>query len=240
MYLDAIGQRLHPPLLISLGRAALVGDAQRTIGVAARRRACCSTCLVQADARATTVRSHRYYARGARPRPHGRGDRPRAVAERDRGDRRVPHGDARRISTRPACPRPGQTPAAQPSGPPPARRRRGRRPIAPRPRRAAAEPARPIEELLAELDALVGLDAVKAEVRRLSSLLQVQALRAERGCRRSRPATTSCSPATRAPARPPWPGCSRRSTAASASCRRATWWRPTAPTSSPGSSARRR
>ena len=42
-------------------------------------------------------------------------------------------------------------------------------------------PARPTEELLAELDALVGLANVKAEVRRLTSLLQVQQLRAERG-----------------------------------------------------------
>lgn len=41
-------------------------------------------------------------------------------------------------------------------------------------------PERPIEELLAELDALVGLDHVKAEVRRLTSLLRVQELRAER------------------------------------------------------------
>jgi SpoVK/Ycf46/Vps4 family AAA+-type ATPase len=44
-------------------------------------------------------------------------------------------------------------------------------------------PARAIEELLAELDALIGLDHVKAEVRRLTSLLQVQSLRAERGLR---------------------------------------------------------
>ncbi len=42
-------------------------------------------------------------------------------------------------------------------------------------------PARPLEDLLAELDALIGLANVKAEVRRLTSLLQVQALRAERG-----------------------------------------------------------
>ncbi|MDP2293304.1 MAG: AAA family ATPase [Actinomycetota bacterium] len=42
-------------------------------------------------------------------------------------------------------------------------------------------PLRTLTELLAELDELVGLDHVKAEVRRLSSLLQVQRLRAERG-----------------------------------------------------------
>ena len=41
--------------------------------------------------------------------------------------------------------------------------------------------AEPIEVPLAELDALVGLEAVKREVRRLTSLLQVQQLRTERG-----------------------------------------------------------
>jgi len=41
-------------------------------------------------------------------------------------------------------------------------------------------PERPIEDLLAELDALVGLDHVKAEVRRLTSLLRIQELRAAR------------------------------------------------------------
>ncbi|MGA9277815.1 AAA family ATPase [Ilumatobacter sp.] len=41
-------------------------------------------------------------------------------------------------------------------------------------------PERPIEELLAELDALVGLDQVKEEVRRLTSLLRIQEIRADR------------------------------------------------------------
>ncbi len=40
-------------------------------------------------------------------------------------------------------------------------------------------PKRPVEELLAELDALIGLDHVKTEVRRLTSLLRIQRLRAE-------------------------------------------------------------
>ena len=40
-------------------------------------------------------------------------------------------------------------------------------------------PARPVEEILAELDGLIGLDHVKIEVRRLTSLLRVQKLRAE-------------------------------------------------------------
>ncbi len=42
-------------------------------------------------------------------------------------------------------------------------------------------PARTITDLIAELDALVGLDTVKDEISRLTSLLQIQALRAERG-----------------------------------------------------------
>ncbi len=46
---------------------------------------------------------------------------------------------------------------------------------------APAEPAKPLEELLAELDALVGLAPVKAEVKLLTNLLQVQRLRRERG-----------------------------------------------------------
>ena len=46
---------------------------------------------------------------------------------------------------------------------------------------AKLEPARPLEELLEELDALVGLDAVKSEVRLVANLIKVQNLRKERG-----------------------------------------------------------
>ncbi len=42
-------------------------------------------------------------------------------------------------------------------------------------------PAEPIEDVLAELDGLIGLDAVKEEVRLLTALLRVQKLRADRG-----------------------------------------------------------
>lgn len=45
----------------------------------------------------------------------------------------------------------------------------------------APPPPRPLDELLAELDALVGLAPVKAEVRLVTNLLQVQRLRRERG-----------------------------------------------------------
>jgi Cdc6-like AAA superfamily ATPase len=43
------------------------------------------------------------------------------------------------------------------------------------------EPARPLEELLAELDGLIGLGAVKAEVKLVANLIEVQNLRKERG-----------------------------------------------------------
>jgi Cdc6-like AAA superfamily ATPase len=42
-------------------------------------------------------------------------------------------------------------------------------------------PSRSVDELMAELDALTGLANVKAEVRRLTSMLQVQQIRADRG-----------------------------------------------------------
>ncbi|HUG85926.1 MAG TPA: AAA family ATPase [Euzebya sp.] len=42
-------------------------------------------------------------------------------------------------------------------------------------------PARPLEELLEELDELIGLDAVKTEIRLVTNLLQVQKLRAAKG-----------------------------------------------------------
>lgn len=50
-----------------------------------------------------------------------------------------------------------------------------------RPPAPPQEPARPLEELLAELDGLVGLAPVKAEVKLVANLIQVQNLRRERG-----------------------------------------------------------
>jgi Cdc6-like AAA superfamily ATPase len=46
---------------------------------------------------------------------------------------------------------------------------------------APLPPPRPLDELLAELDALVGLDGVKEEVKLVTNLIQVQNLRRERG-----------------------------------------------------------
>jgi ATPase family associated with various cellular activities (AAA)/AAA lid domain len=49
------------------------------------------------------------------------------------------------------------------------------------PHAAPATPPRPLEELYAELDALVGLEGVKAEVKLVANLIRVQAMRRERG-----------------------------------------------------------
>jgi Holliday junction resolvasome RuvABC ATP-dependent DNA helicase subunit len=70
-------------------------------------------------------------------------------------------------------PRPGR---ATPAGPAAAMPATGATPAAPLPE---LPPDRPVDELLAELDQLVGLDHVKTEVRRLISLLRIQQLRAE-------------------------------------------------------------
>lgn len=45
----------------------------------------------------------------------------------------------------------------------------------------AAPPTRPLEELLAELNALIGLERVKAEVKQLTNFLKVQRMREEKG-----------------------------------------------------------
>jgi Cdc6-like AAA superfamily ATPase len=52
---------------------------------------------------------------------------------------------------------------------------------APAERTTPDPPERPLEELLAEMDELVGLDEVKARVHLVADMLQVQRLRAERG-----------------------------------------------------------
>jgi hypothetical protein len=71
-------------------------------------------------------------------------------------------------------PKPGTPVPAQPAGPEPA--------VAPAvPPAEEDPPARPLDELLAELDELVGLAPVKEEVHLVADLIQVQNLRRERG-----------------------------------------------------------
>ena len=133
--------------------------------------------LVRADARDGTNRSHRYHDLALRLcRSTVAIDLVTSSAELDLIENfrhmMLASFDAAGV------PRPGQP--------------RTRLPTADRPGTAAAAgpatqpkpappPARTITELTAELDALVGLRSVKEEVARLTSLLQIQALRAERG-----------------------------------------------------------
>ncbi len=89
--------------------------------------------------------------------------------------RRVAGEPPRQVPDRPGAPdRPDDPRAA----PPPAEVAAG---AAPAPEPEPLAPPRPVEELLAELDELIGLEPVKAEVRLVTNLLIVQNLRAERG-----------------------------------------------------------
>lgn len=101
-----------------------------------------------------------------RPGPGFFGLDPAALAE---AQRRV-HGAPPTPPDGPTSPTPPQTSteataATEPSGP----------------AEQELPPARPVEELLAELDELVGMEPVKAEVRLLTNLLVIQRLRDERG-----------------------------------------------------------
>jgi len=86
------------------------------------------------------------------------------------------------IAPKPVVPSPStpatDAPAAPASAQPAKATDKASSPAVPEPK---LPPARTITELMADLDALVGLKAVKDEIARLTSLLQIQALRAERG-----------------------------------------------------------
>ena len=51
---------------------------------------------------------------------------------------------------------------------------------------APAEPEKSVEELLAELDAMIGLDRVKKEIHRQVALLKVEKMRVEAGLKATR------------------------------------------------------
>ena len=77
-------------------------------------------------------------------------------------------------TVRPTAPRPAGSGAAATSV-------QGAIDRAPAPSAEPLPPVRPLEELYGELEALIGLDLVKAEVKLVADLLVVQRLRAERG-----------------------------------------------------------
>ncbi len=182
-YLDSIGPLLDPPLLTSsthIRDTDLFDDRDQWLA----GPSVLFDLLVQADRKHNTRRSNRYYELAMR------------LAHVTAAIDLVPSSDEIRAidayRTRllqamdvAGVPRPGQ-PDLPASRPTPAE-------ATPHPATTAAAgatpevhgpvlpPARPVDDVMAELDALIGLDNVKAEVRRLTSMLQVQQIRAERG-----------------------------------------------------------
>ena len=182
-YLDSIGPLLDPPLITS---AAHVRETDlftnRDDWLA--EPSVLFDLLVQADRKHGTRRSNRYYELAMRlAHVTAATDLIPSSAEVQAIDayrsRLLQAMDAAGIA------RPGQ-PDRAPLAPTPAEA--GVRPTLPAATDAAATspetslaPARSVEEVMADLDALIGLANVKAEVRRLTSMLQVQQIRAERG-----------------------------------------------------------
>ncbi len=183
-YLDSIGPLLEPPLLTS---ALYV----RETDLFSRRDEWLAEpsvlfdLLVKADQRHGTRRSNRYYELAMR------------LAHVTAATDLVPSAgeldaiDAYRTRLLEAIdqaglPRPGQpdpTPQrAAPAAPSPVGKATTTQSdsVAPAPD-ATLPPARSVDDVMAEFDALIGLANVKAEVRRLTSMLQVQQIRAERG-----------------------------------------------------------
>jgi Holliday junction resolvasome RuvABC ATP-dependent DNA helicase subunit len=187
-YVEVIGPLLDPPLTITpeqLRHTSLVKGRSDWL----ERPSPLFELLVDADARYATTSSHAYYQHAMR------------IAHDVIAVDLVPSPDEldaveRLRSTlltrmdRAGVARPGHQ-AAQDSRPAVAdgATRRGSRSSTPSrvaadrlsPEPATTSPSRSIEDLLAELDDLVGLEPVKQDVHRLTSLLQVQRLRAARG-----------------------------------------------------------
>ena len=182
-YLDAIGPLMNPPLAVST-RAAR--QLQLFAGMTAKLSvpSVLFDLLARSDAQRGTQRSHVYYELALRLAHVGAAldlvpsSSELAVIDGFR-TALLHHLDAL------AVPRPGQPPpqstATTPTKNTPASLDAATAALPDERAATPTIPTRPLTELLAELDQLVGLANVKAEVRRLSSLLQVQQLRAERG-----------------------------------------------------------
>jgi len=179
-YLDVIGPLLQPPLVVSNMAARelqLFGDTTEQLS----RPSVLFDLLCRADAQQGSQRSHLYYEHALRLAHVAAAlDLVPSASELTAIDgfrsAMLQHLDSFGIA-RPGWP--AVTAAPLPSSTTPAASSVAPTPT-PTPAPAPA-PARSLTDLLAELDRLVGLANVKAEVRRLSSLLQVQQLRTERG-----------------------------------------------------------
>ncbi len=174
-WLDDIGPRLEPPVIVASDRlreSAMLEGRRRWL----EQPSTLADLVLRADARDGGRRAARYYDLAIRL-AHAAASvdlvpSPDEVAAIDRY-----RGVLLAAFDAAGVTRPGRPATATPAGD-------GPRPAATPPSEAPPPelpPERPIEELLAELDDLVGLHQVKADVRRLSSLLRIQKLREERG-----------------------------------------------------------
>jgi Holliday junction resolvasome RuvABC ATP-dependent DNA helicase subunit len=182
-YLDSIGPLLDPPLITSAAHIRETDLFSHRVEWLAEPSVLFDL-LVKADGRRGTRRSNRYYELAMH------------LAHVTAATDLVPSADeldaidayrARLLQAMDAAgvPRPGQ-PDRPPQPAVPGT-------VVPLPTATAAAgpvptvvegslpPARSVNDVMAELDGLIGLANVKAEVRRLTSMLQVQQIRAERG-----------------------------------------------------------
>jgi hypothetical protein len=179
-FLDAIGPRLQPPLIVTTARLREGGmlDGRRSW---LRAPSVLFDLLLKADVRDGDRRSHRYYT-GALRLAHLT-----AALDLVPSADEVAAIDGFRTTMLQAMDRAGINRPGQPTTPTAPTTPTGAPPTAAKVDAPAVTvdvqlpPERGIDDLLAELDDLVGLANVKAEVRRLTSLLQVQQLRSERG-----------------------------------------------------------
>ena len=182
-YLDALGALLDPPLLTSAAHVRET-DLFRHRDEWLAEPSVLFDLLVKADRKNHTRRSNRYYELAMR------------LAHVTAAIDLVPSADeiqaidafrTRLLHAMDAVgvPRPGQPDNARPQPTSAAGTPRPAAAAAARPDVTVEEtplaPARSVDDLMSELDSLIGLENVKAEVRRLTSMLQVQQIRAERG-----------------------------------------------------------
>jgi len=178
-WLDDLGPRLAPPVFVS---SEQLRESQLLAGKKAwlSRPSTLFDLLVKADARDGGRRAAHYYDLGIRlahaaasvdlvPSPDEIAaiDRYRSVLLAAFDTAGVARPGVQRTGAPPAAPLTAESGTATPPASAP---------------EAGADlpPPKPIEALLAELDELVGLETVKTDVRRLTSLLRIQKLREDR------------------------------------------------------------
>jgi hypothetical protein len=177
-WLDDIGPRLSPPVLVD---SAQLRESQVLAG---KRRwldapSVLFDILLKADARDGGGRAAHYYDVGIRL-AHAAASldlvpSPDEIASIDRY-----RGVLLRAFDTAGVARPGASRPGAPTSPARVAESTTAAPAAPAAPPVVMAPPKPIEDLLAELDELVGLQTVKTDVRRLTSLLRIQKLREER------------------------------------------------------------